>query len=247
MYSKVLNIIAFFLISASYSLSLFQHKSIKSPILFYKINKPSTVLQAASISLSPDDSKKKGYEIDYTSSNNPFYEELSQPIKIGPHLNIKGRVLNLWGVMYALTTFVIAVGCLPFMIVGNGLIKLFGNPKQRKALDWIVHIWASLVFKLTLSFPKVYGLENLPPVNETVMYVPNHTSFVDILLFSGFVPRPFKYLSKAEILKIPVIGLAMKLAMHVFLARGDLRSTLEATELTTQRVSNTVINVHYRN
>lgn len=31
---------------------------------------------------------------------------------------------------------------------------------------------------------------------ETVMYVPNHTSFVDILVLSGFVPRPFKYLSK---------------------------------------------------
>ena len=27
-------------------------------------------------------------------------------------------------------------------------------------------------------------------------YVPNHTSFMDILVMSGFVPRPFKYLSK---------------------------------------------------
>lgn len=202
------------------------------------IHRPSSnLLHAASISLDADSSRQTKNEIDYSSPTNPYYEQLSKPIKFGPHLNIKGRVLNMWGVVYALTTFVIALACLPFMIVGTGLIKLFGNDKQRKALDWIVHIWASLVFKLTLSFPKVYGLENLPPSSETVMYVPNHTSFVDILLFSGFVPRPFKYLSKAEILQIPVIGLAMKLAKHVFLARGDLRSTLEATELTTQRVS----------
>ena len=31
---------------------------------------------------------------------------------------------------------------------------------------------------------------------QTVVYVPNHTSFIDILVMSGFVPRPFKYLSK---------------------------------------------------
>ena len=33
---------------------------------------------------------------------------------------------------------------------------------------------------------------------QTVVYVPNHTSFIDILVMSGFVPRPFKYLSKVS-------------------------------------------------
>jgi hypothetical protein len=32
-------------------------------------------------------------------------------------------------------------------------------------------------------------------------YVPNHTSYLDILTLSGFVPRPFKYISKIEILR----------------------------------------------
>ncbi len=73
-------------------------------------------------------------------------------------------------------------------------------------------------------------------MNETVVYVPNHTSFVDILLLSGFIPRPFKYLSKAEILKLPLIGAGMRMALHVFLQRGDLRSTLEATDACLQRV-----------
>lgn len=45
------------------------------------------------------------------------------------------------------------------------------------------------------------GLENLPPIDETVVYVPNHTSFLDILTLSGFIPRPFKYISKIEILR----------------------------------------------
>ena len=43
-----------------------------------------------------------------------------------------------------------------------------------------------------------YGLLEVgqPKPGETVIYVPNHTSFIDILMLSGFVPRPFKYLSK---------------------------------------------------
>ena len=86
---------------------------------------------------------------------------------------------------------------------------------------------AHLAHQMTLCNPKVYGVENLPKDGETVMYVPNHTSFMDILVLSGFVPRPFKYLSKSEIMDIPVIGWAMNLAKHVFLKRDDLKSTME--------------------
>ena len=102
--------------------------------------------------------------------------------------------------------------------------------------DWIVHLWANAALQSTLCVPRVYGLENLPKPGETVMFVPNHTSFMDILVMSGFVPRPFKYLSKSEIMDIPVIGWAMKLAKHVFLKRDDLKSTMEVTETCVQRL-----------
>lgn len=75
----------------------------------------------------------------------------------------------------------------------------------------------------------MYGLENLPPTSETVVYVPNHTNFFDILVLSGrkylivkhfsvtflfmcgklfligYMPRPIKYLSKSDILNIPLV------------------------------------------
>jgi 1-acyl-sn-glycerol-3-phosphate acyltransferase len=89
---------------------------------------------------------------------------------------------------------------------------------------------------LCLSKVKVHGLENLPPIDEPVVYVPNHTSFLDILVLSAFIPRPFKYLSKAEILKTPLVGWGMQLAKHVFLKRNDMRSTLECAELCVERV-----------
>ena len=81
-----------------------------------------------------------------------------------------------------------------------------------------------------------YGVDNLPAIDETVMYVPNHTSFFDILALSGFIPRPMKYLSKAEILLIPIVGVSMKMARHVFLKRNDLRSTMEVAETSVERL-----------
>lgn len=44
------------------------------------------------------------------------------------------------------------------------------------------------------------------------MFIPNHTSFLDIFSMSGFVPRRMKYISKIEILRIPLIGWAMQFA-----------------------------------
>jgi 1-acyl-sn-glycerol-3-phosphate acyltransferase len=158
------------------------------------------------------------------------------PANPGPHIKIKGRILNPWGVYCATATFVTAILVYPLVLSLAILSDLFGNKRQRRPLDWIVHVWAKITILLCGGRPKLYGIENLPKPGEAVIYVPNHTSFLDILFFSGFVPRPFKYFSKAEIGKIPVIGSAMALAKHVFLKRNDIESTLEATSTCVQRL-----------
>ena len=164
---------------------------------------------------------------------NPFLERLTRPVNPGKvSLHIKGKVLNMWGIVYALSCLVFATIVLPFMVVASACIDMFASEayrKRRTALDWVIHVWAKLVLLSTGCNPTLYGAENLPPKGEAVIYVPNHTSFMDILTLSGFVPRPFKYLSKEEIVKIPVIGYAMKLARHVFLKRNDLESTIQVT------------------
>jgi hypothetical protein len=47
---------------------------------------------------------------------NPLYLSMSQPVPSGPHLKIKGKILNIWGLFYALTTFTVALG----VCVGKG-------------------------------------------------------------------------------------------------------------------------------
>lgn len=71
-----------------------------------------------------------------------------------------------------------------------------------------------------------------------MLIVPNHCSYLDILTLSAFMPRPFKYISKIEILRIPFIGWAMGFAGHIALRRADRRSQLETFKDTVESLKN---------
>ncbi|CAM9367084.1 unnamed protein product, partial [Heterosigma akashiwo] len=75
------------------------------------------------------------------------------------------------------------------------------------------------------------GAEHVPR-RGPVMICPNHTSFLDILTLSAFLPKGFKYVSKREILRIPFIGWTMQLAGHIPVMREDSRSQLETVKNT---------------
>ncbi len=66
--------------------------------------------------------------------------------------------------------------------------------------------------------------------------VANHESFVDILLISH-LPTEFKWLSKAEIMKIPVLGWMMRLARDIPLERGDTTSGRTALDQARERLA----------
>ena len=59
------------------------------------------------------------------------------------------------------------------------------------------------------------------------LVVSNHESFVDILLISH-LPWEMKWLSKAELFKIPVLGWLMRLAGDIPVDRGNPRAAAEA-------------------
>ena len=69
--------------------------------------------------------------------------------------------------------------------------------------------------------------------------VANHESFVDILLISH-LPTEFKWLSKAEIMRIPVLGWMMRLARDIPLERGDTTSGRAALDQARERLATNV-------
>ncbi len=98
--------------------------------------------------------------------------------------------------------------------------------KRRRALHMFTCFWASLytwlnpVWRVT-----IHGRENIDP-DTTYVYVANHLSLLDILvLFRLFTD--FKWVSKAEIFKVPGVGWNMTLNRYIPLKRGDRDSVVK--------------------
>ncbi|CAL1169342.1 unnamed protein product [Cladocopium goreaui] len=125
------------------------------------------------------------------------------------------RVVGLALILVTLGLFVV------FPVVSVGM--LVKKDPGRKWVDLVICAWA----KMTISpffRVKIKGHDNLPK-DEACVYVANHQSFMDILsVYQLF--KPFKFVSKASILKIPLVGWAMRRAKTITIEREDRRSQL---------------------
>ena len=109
----------------------------------------------------------------------------------------------------------------------TSLFSSLVSPQRHRLNDYVVQWWARLSMIVFCAGVRVENTEVLPPAGEPVMYCPNHCSFLDIFALSGYLPRRFKYISKMEILRIPLIGWAMALAKHIAIRRTDRASQLK--------------------
>lgn len=149
------------------------------------------------------------------------------PIVPPRFVKVKGEILTPYGVLLGISVYAVAFLVQIPVLLTYLWSKLFDKKDRRRGVDWVIHFWARVSMTLCGYVPEVVGLENLPPHGENALYVPNHTSFLDILTLTGFVPRPMKYVSKAAILKIPLIGWPMRLAGHIALRTESRRSQLQ--------------------
>jgi 1-acyl-sn-glycerol-3-phosphate acyltransferase len=160
------------------------------------------------------------------------------PPKPGPlALKLGGKSINLTGLWFGASMTIWVIALYPLVLTCAITSRLF-DPKKRRPMDFMVWLWARCSMLTCLYRPKVTGKENLPKKGVPVLIVPNHCSYLDILTLSAFMPRPFKYISKIEILRIPFIGWAMGFAGHIALRRADRRSQLETFKDTVESLKN---------
>jgi len=161
---------------------------------------------------------------------------LEAPPPIEPRFSIrhKGQTYTPRGVLLGLSVFATAfVVQIPVFLCY--LWSLLFDKKRRRGIDWVIYVWARVSMTLGGYCPEVVGLENLEALHgQNCLFVPNHTSFLDILTLTGFIPMPMKYVSKSEILKIPLIGWPMFLAGHIALQTESRRSQLQTFKDTVQ-------------
>lgn len=87
--------------------------------------------------------------------------------------------------------------------------------------------WSMRQIKNTGASVHVSGIENIP-ANETVLFVGNHLSNIDIALLLCYVATPKGFVAKTELLKVPILRTWMRYLNCVFMDRNDIRSAASA-------------------
>ncbi|HUS66117.1 MAG TPA: lysophospholipid acyltransferase family protein [Kofleriaceae bacterium] len=129
------------------------------------------------------------------------------------------RSAAIWGGMAG-----VVMAAFPPMMLGYPLVLV--DP-DRALSDWYFRtIGKAIVRANPLWRVEVVGKEKLERGGPFVLVV-NHQSFADLVAMC-FLDHPTKYLGKASVFRVPVLGWGMTIAGQVPVVRGDRESGKEA-------------------
>jgi 1-acyl-sn-glycerol-3-phosphate acyltransferase len=129
---------------------------------------------------------------------------------------IKKAILRFYSI-YALVIFAIT-----FLMVYPLFLLAIWVPKWWRLMYYANQIWAHLFFPLALIRVKILGAEHLKEVQGNCIICANHFSYLDIPLMV-LVPRPFIFVGKSSVAKIPLFGYMFK-KLHISVNRSNSRS-----------------------
>jgi 1-acyl-sn-glycerol-3-phosphate acyltransferase len=95
--------------------------------------------------------------------------------------------------------------------------------------------WAKIILWVCGVRVQVEGLENLD-LRGPRIYLSNHQSAFDIFALLAHLPVHFKFILKQELMKIPILGLAMRRARYIAIDRADPRKALASMKEAAARV-----------
>ena len=95
--------------------------------------------------------------------------------------------------------------------------------------------WGWLILKANGVRVKVQGTEYLDD-RRPCIYVCNHQGSFDIFSLLAYLRVPFRWLAKAELFKIPILGWAMRTAGYISLDRSAKKKAYQSMELAARKI-----------
>ena len=110
------------------------------------------------------------------------------------------------------------------------LIDYSGNSTGR-----MTRVWAWIVLKIAGISVEIDGLDKLER-GKSYVFISNHASLLDIPAVLYSLPFQLRFLAKKELYKFPVFGLALRMAGHIRIDRGNLESAVESLKKASVRL-----------
>jgi len=117
-------------------------------------------------------------------------------------------------------------------------IAIFSSAFDKKGI-WIhsnISVpWAKLLLFISGIRVSVTGLENITKGKQYI-FATNHQSYFDILALLSFIPVPFAFIMKEELMAIPLLGKAMQSAGYLGISREDPRKAIHGINKAIEKV-----------
>jgi 1-acyl-sn-glycerol-3-phosphate acyltransferase len=109
------------------------------------------------------------------------------------------------------------------MLIGGAAILMALVGVRGPVYVRMTRAWARVALWSSGSRAVLHGLEHVTPGKPFIL-VANHVSWFDIFAIAGMLPVDFHFVAKKELEKIPVFGLAWRVAGHISIDRSNRES-----------------------
>lgn len=138
------------------------------------------------------------------------------------------------GVFAVLRTFVFYLFFFPWTLIATCLALLI-SPFGPERMHFVIRFWGRSCLFLAGLKVQIQGIKNIP-FTSSAIYVSNHQSNFDIPIIYAGLPIQFRWMAKQEMFRIPLFGLAMKLAGLIPIDRSNRRTTMHSIIAAAQRI-----------
>ena len=142
------------------------------------------------------------------------------------------KTISAFAVTILTLIFVTPFGLLFLVLSFLGLKKAMSWPTYR-----IAQGWGRILIFITGCTLKVEGKENIP-ASGSVCFVSNHVGIFDIILALAHTGRPFGFIAKKELLRVPFINLWIYMLGGLFIDRKNIRKAIKTINLGIERLQN---------
>lgn len=94
--------------------------------------------------------------------------------------------------------------------------------------------WGKVTMGATGSKVSVQGAETIPA--GPVVFMANHLSAFDVMLFLGYIDKPLAFMAKKELAKAPIVSNLMGHVGCLFLDRKDARQAVRVFNLASEQI-----------